>query len=56
MIMTTGIDSALDASRQARHPVASMSPRPMSALTEIGNMPVAAAKITPPMMNSARFA
>ena len=56
MIMTTGMDSAPAASRQVRQPVASISPRPTSALTEIGMMPSAAASTTNAMMVRARLA
>ncbi len=56
MIMTTGIDNAEPASRQLKQPVASISPSPTRALTEIGKMPSAAAATTNPIMARARFA
>ena len=56
IIMTTGIDSAVVASRQLRQPVTIMRPRPTSALTDIGSMPSAAASTTKPIIASARFA
>ena len=56
MIMMTGIDSAAVESRQVRHPVAIMSPRPRTAATEIGRTPNAAAPTTSAMMLSARLA
>ncbi len=56
MIMMTGTDSAELASRQFRHPVASIAPRPATAATEIGTICSAAARTTAPMIISARLA
>ena len=56
MIMMIGMLSASPTCSQVRQRVASIRPTPISALTEIGNRPKAAVRMTKAMTDSARLA